>query len=151
MEWKADKMGNGFSKEAREIMDMRFGCDSLIALATDDGGNPSVRTVNSYYLDGSFYVITYALSTKMRQIAKNPRVAICGDWFTAHGVGENMGHILLPENADIASRLRAVFAEWYDNGHINEDDSNTCILRVRLTDGVLFSHGVRYDMDFACE
>lgn len=141
-------MSNGFPKEAREIMDMRFGCDSLIALATADGETPSVRTVNAYYEDDSFYVITYALSGKMQQISKNPTVAICGEWFTAHGTGENMGHILLPENAEIASKLRAAFVEWYDNGHINEADTNTCILRIRLTDGVLFSQGTRYDIDF---
>ena len=47
-------MSNGFPKEAREIMDMRFGCDSLIALATTDGETPSVRTVNAYYEDDSF-------------------------------------------------------------------------------------------------
>ena len=141
-------MSNGFPKEAREIMDMCFGCDSLIALATVDGETPYVRTVDAYYEDDSFYVITNALSGKMQQISKKPTVAICGEWFTAHGTGENMGHILLPENAEIASKLRAAFAEWYDNGHINEADTNTCILRIRLTDGVLFSHGTRYDIDF---
>lgn len=129
-------------------MDERFGCDSLIALATVDGDSPAVRTVNTYYEDGAFYTITYALSGKMQQIAKNPKIAICGDWFTAHGVGESMGHILSEENTDMADKLRTVFAEWYDNGHTNEADPNTIILRVRLTDGVLFHHGTRYDIDF---
>ena len=130
------------------ILDRRFGCDSLIALATADGGVPSVRTVNAYYEDGSFYVVTYALSNKMLQIGRNPAVAICGEWFTAHGVGESLGHILAPENAGLADKLRAAFAEWYGNGHVNESDPNTCILRIRLTDGVLFSDGTRYDIDF---
>ena len=129
-------------------MDQRFGHDNLIALATLDGDTPSVRTVNAYYEDGCFYTVTHALSGKMRQIGINPKVAICGDWFTAHGSGENMGHILLPENADMADKLRTVFAEWYSNGHTNEADPNTIILRIRLTDGVLFWHGTRYEIDF---
>ena len=129
-------------------MTERFGHDNLIALATVDGDSPAVRTVNAYYEDGCFYTVTYALSGKMQQIGRNPKVAICGDWFTAHGIGESMGHILLPENAALADKLRAAFAEWYTNGHTNEVDPNTIILRIRLTEGVLFHHGTRYDITF---
>ena len=134
--------------EISAIMDERFGHDNLIALATVDGDSPAVRTVNAYYENGCFYAVTYALSGKMQHIAKNPQVAICGDWFTARGFGENMGHILLPENADMADKLRKVFSEWYGNGHINEADPNTIILRMKLSEGVLFNHGMRYDIDF---
>ena len=130
------------------IIQERFGKDSLIALATVDGDIPAVRTVNTVYIDGAFYVVTYALSGKMKQIAKNSTVAICGDWFTAHGVGENLGHVLLEENQNIMEKLRTAFSAWYNNGHTNEADPNTCLLKIRLTDGVLFSHGTRYDIEF---
>lgn len=141
-------MAEKLSPAAREIMTERFGHDCLIALATTDGNTPSVRAVNAYYEDGAFYVVTHAKSGKMGQIGKNPAVAVCGDWFTAHGTGENLGHILAPENEAIAARLRTAFAAWYGNGHTNEADPNTVILRIRLTDGVLLSHGTRYDIDF---
>ena len=130
------------------IIQERFGKDSLIALATVDGDIPAVRTVNTVYIDGAFYVVTYALSGKMKQSAKNPTVAICGDWFTAHGLGENLGHVLLEENQNIMEKLRTAFSAWYNNGHTNEADPNTCLLKIRLTDGVLFSHGTRYDIEF---
>lgn len=141
-------MSDQFPAAARAIMNERFGHDVLIALATVDNGLPCVRTVNACYKDGSFYVITHARSGKMQQIASNPAIAICGDWFTARGVGESMGHILLPKNADIAAMLRTAFASWYGNGHINESDPDTIILRLRLQSGVLMSHGTRYDLDF---
>lgn len=130
------------------ILTERFGKDSLIALATVEDGIPHVRTVDAVYIDGAFYAVTYALSGKMRQIARNPVVAISGEWFTAHGVGENLGHVLLEENRGIMEILRAAFVAWYGNGHTNEEDPNTCLLRVKLTDGVLFSSGTRYDIDF---
>ena len=130
------------------IMLERFGKDSLVALATVDHGIPSVRTVNAVYIDSAFYVVTYALSAKMQQIAKNPMVAVCGEWFTAHGIGENLGHVLREENRAIMDILRTAFAPWYDNGHINEADTNTCLLKIKLTDGVLFSNGTRYDIVF---
>ena len=130
------------------ILTERFGKDSLIALATVEEGIPHVRTVDAVYIGGAFYVVTYALSGKMQQIAKNPSVAISGEWFTAHGIGENLGHVLLPENKAVMDILRKAFAAWYSNGHTNEADPNTCLLKIKLTDGVLFSEGTRYDIDF---
>lgn len=136
------------SKEAERIMAERFGKDNVIALATTENDIPHVRNVNAFYENRAFYVITYGLSNKMRQIDQNPLVAIAGDWFTAHGRGENLGYFGKPENAEIAGKLRQAFAEWIDNGHNNFEDENTCILCIRLKDGVLFSHGTRYEIDF---
>ncbi|MBQ6995387.1 MAG: pyridoxamine 5'-phosphate oxidase family protein [Lachnospiraceae bacterium] len=134
--------------ETKKVMDERFGKDSIIALATVEEGTPAVRSVDGYYEDGAFYVITYALSNKMKQIEKNPNVAISGDWFTAHGKGVNLGYFCKEENKEIAEKLRKAFAAWIDNGHNNFKDENTCILCIQLTDGVLFSHGTRYEIDF---
>lgn len=141
-------MSDKFPLRAQEIMSERFGGDALIALATVDGSRPWVRAVNGHYEDGCFYTVTHTLSNKMQQIERNPAVAICGEWFTAHGTGESLGHILDPRHEALAARLRAAFASWYGNGHVDESDPNTCILRIRLTDGVLFSNGTRYDIDF---
>ncbi len=85
----------------------------------------------------------------MRQIAENPMVAVSGEWFTAHGKGIHLGYFYNKENTKTAQKLKTVFAAWIDNGHNDFNDRNTCILCVRLTDGVLFSHGKRYDIDFA--
>ena len=60
-------MAEKLTKETKQIMDERFGCDSLLALATVEDGKPYVRTVNAYYEDGAFYIVTYALSNKMRK------------------------------------------------------------------------------------
>ena len=111
--------------------------DNIIALATVENGMPCVRNVDAYYEDGAFYVITYALSNKMKQIEKNPVVAIAGDWFTAHGKGINLGYFGKDENKNIAAKLKKAFCAWIDNGHTNFEDENTCILCIQLTDGVL--------------
>ena len=134
--------------EAMRVMKARFGKDSLISVATVSEGRPYVRTVDGYYKDGAFYTITYALSNKMKHIEANPEVAICGEWFTAHGAGENHGYVGENGNAEIMETLRDAFSSWYSNGHVDENDRNTCLLCVRLTDGVLFSEGARYEIDF---
>jgi len=133
--------------ETKKLMDERFGHDSIIALATVDDGLPHVRNVDAYYEDGAFYVVTYALSNKMKHIAKNPTVAIAGDWFTAHGTGSSLGFVGKEENKELMDKLKAAFSSWI-NEHGNLADENTCILRIQLTDGILFSHGTRYDIDF---
>ncbi len=137
--------------EAISILAERFGRDTLISLATVEGHRPTVRVVNGYFEGGSFYVVTHALSGKMQQIKNAPDVAVCGEWFTAHGIGENIGHPCDKHNTALMTKLREVFAAWYSNGHTDESDPDTCILRVRLTDGVLMSHGTKYAIDFANE
>jgi len=142
-------MREKLSAVTSKIMDERFGHDTLIALATVCNNTPYVRTVNSYYENSFFYVITYALSNKMLHIKENPVVAISGDWFTAHGIGENIGNPLEEKNSDIMSKLRSAFSSWYSNGHIDEQDANTCILRIKLTNGTLMDHGTAYNIDFS--
>ena len=130
--------------QANAILTERFSKDSLIALATVEGNTPYVRAVDAYYLDGAFYCVTYALSKKMRQIEKNPTVGLCGDWFTGHGVAENLGHVLLEENRAMMDILHPAFAGWYLLGHVNEEDPNTILLKVTLTHGELMKDGVKY-------
>ena len=136
------------TEQTDAILRERFGKDSILALATAVDGVPYVRSVDAFYEDGAFYVLTYGLSRKMRQIAQNPTVAISGEWFTAQGKGVNLGYFGKAENAHIADRMRDVFASWIDNGHNDFEDENTCILRIQLTCGTLFSNGKCYEIDF---
>ncbi len=129
-----------------DILNERFGKDSLIALATvDEKGIPWVRTIDAIFYEDSFYTITYALSKKMEHIKNSANVAISGEWFSGHALAENLGHIKFEKNKEMADRLRAAFASWYDNGHTNEDDPNTIILKMKVTDGILFHHGTKYE------
>ena len=132
-------------EEAEKIMIERFGKDTVIALATIENGIPYVRYVNAYYENGTFYLITYALSNKIKHIENNSTIAIAGEWFSAHGKGINLGYFGKKENQMIAEKLKKAFAEWIDNGHNNIDDENTIILCIELTDGRLLSHGTRYE------
>ena len=116
------------SEEAEAIMKERFEKDTVIALAAAEDGIPYVRNVNAYYEDGAFYIITYALSNKMKQLEKNPVAAITGEWFTAHGKGVNLGWFGKKENREVSGKLRDAFHEWIDNGHNDFDDENTIIL-----------------------
>ena len=136
------------SKEVEAILLEQFGKDSIIALATATDNIPYVRSVDAFYEDGAFYVLTHGLSGKMKQIEQNSTVAISGEWFTAQGKGINLGYFGKEENLRIANKMKQVFSAWIDNGHNNFDDINTCILCIKLTNGILFSNGTRYEINF---
>src|SRR5699024_2532751 len=97
------------SEETEKIMSERFGKDTIIALATVENEVPFVRYVNAYYENGAFYIITYALSNKMRHMESNSTVAIAGEWFTAHGKSINLGYFGNEENHWIAEKLKRYF------------------------------------------
>ena len=134
--------------EIEAILNERFGHDNLIPLATLDGGFPAVRNVNAYYENGAFYVITYASSNKMKQLVRNASCAVCGEWFAAQGIGVSLGWVKAPDNLELFDKLKRVFAGWIENGHNDFDDKNCIILKIRLTNGTLFSHGTKYEIDF---
>ena len=134
------------------------GKDNLLSLSTiamepnaQGKPRPYVRDVDAYYEDGVFYVTTWAKSTKMQQIAQNNEVAfaVCFEWLSGNGIGENLGWVLDPKNAELRTKLRMAFAKWYDEAN-NEQDEECVILAIRITRAtVMKDHGaVRYDMDF---
>ncbi|MDF2802518.1 MAG: pyridoxamine 5-phosphate oxidase [Anaerocolumna sp.] len=147
-------------EEGLKIIEERCGNgkDNVLSLSTiamepnvDGNPRPYVRDVDAYYEDGVFYVTTWAKSTKMQQIAQNQEVAfaVCFEWFSGNGNGENLGWVLDPKNAELRSKLREAFANWYDAAN-NEKDENSIILAIRITRAtVIKDHGaVRYNMDF---
>ena len=145
--------------QAMKLLDEKLGHkDGLISLSTialeagtDGRSRPAARIVDAYYEDGAFYTVTYAASDKMRQIAQNPEVAVCiiVDSFTADGLGENLGWVGDEKNTEMMAKLRTIFAEWYYEAN-NDEDPNTCLLRIRLTKGLWNDahQGIRNEIDF---
>jgi len=142
------------------ILDEKFGNgkDNIVSLATialepNAAGKPRpvVRDVDAHYEDGIFYSVTWGESSKMKQIAQNDEiaVAVCFEWFTAGGIGENLGWVMKPENAEIRLKLRKTFEKWYDMAN-NENEQNCCILAMRLKNGIinLNHHETLIFMDF---
>lgn len=147
-------------EEGLRLIEEKFGNgkDNVVSLATiakEPGATgrprPVVREVDAYYEDGVFYVTTHSQSRKIQQIEQNPEVAfsVCNEWFNGVGLGENLGWVLNPKNAEIRTKLRTAFAQWYDMAN-NEKDENCCILAIRITKGTLnINHWEKlYHMDF---
>jgi uncharacterized pyridoxamine 5'-phosphate oxidase family protein len=126
------------------------GKDNLIALATislslNDNGDPrpSVRMVDAYYEEGVFYISSASWKNKTLEIEKNNEVSICGlDLFTAHGKAENLGWVKDEKNTEIRAKMKKIF-QWFDD-HGDEDNPDSIVLRVNLTEGKITDHEEKY-------
>ena len=74
-----------------------------------------LEMLDAYYESGVFYISTYALSNKMKQIALNDQVAISANFedFHSSGIAKNLGWVLDPSNAELRLKLRQAFANWF--------------------------------------
>lgn len=122
------------------------GKDNVIALATiaegtspDGNPHPYVREVDAYYEEGVFYITTWRKSNKIMQIAKNKEVGfvVCKEGISGSGIGKNLGWVLDPQNAELRTKLRKAFSNWYDHAN-NEQDENCVILAICMTRGTIF-------------
>lgn len=139
-----------YFEESLNVMNELYGHDVPMPLATVNDGKANLRVVDAYYKDKAFFITTYALSNKMKEIDINPYVAINHNLFVAHGVGKNIGNPLDQNNKELREELRKVFCTFYDK-HVNENDKNTCILKIDLNDAIVFAHDYKYVIDFKNE
>lgn len=133
--------------EAVTVMKDLYGHDVAMSLATVNGDKANIRIVNTYYKDNVFYITTYGLSNKIKEIAKNPNVALNHNLLVAHGIGENIGNPLEEHNRELREELKQVFFNFYDK-HVCEEDPHTCILKIVLTDAFVFANDYKYIIDF---
>lgn len=136
---RGEKMN--YFDEAVTVMKELYGHDVAMPLATVNGDKANIRVINAYYKENAFYITTYALSNKMKEIETNPNVALNHNLFVAHGIGENIGNPLEERNRDLREELKQVFFTFYDK-HVCEEEPNTCILKVDLTDALVFAHDI---------
>jgi len=134
-------------EQAEAFFSKEYGHDVPMSLATSEGDEVSVRVVDCYYEQGKLYLTSHSRSLKARQIAANPKVAVCRDLFRATGTAVNLGNPLLPQNKEIRETLRKVFVAFYER-HVNEADPGTFILRIDLEKAEAYDPKHRYSVNF---
>ena len=138
--------------DAIKIIEERCGNDKevIIGLATislvpnaQGNSRPAVRMVCAYYDEGVFYVSTSAKKNKTLQIENNNEVSVCGlDWFSFHGIAENMGWVKNGKNAKIRAKFKKIFG-WFDEVG-DEDNPDSIILRITLSEGTIIDNAEKY-------
>ncbi|MDO5292544.1 MAG: pyridoxamine 5'-phosphate oxidase family protein [bacterium] len=132
------------------VLEELFQRDYQFVLSTCKNNMPSSRCVDTYYSDGSFWIVTYAKSQKVTEIMHNPYVSLCSNLFRFSGKAYNCGHPLQEENAAIRSELIKAFEPWYFK-HNDEGDQAMCYVKVELEHGFFFKDGKGYEVDFLAQ
>lgn len=140
-------MNVNIDKTAMDALDELFSKDCIFALATTNTSRPAVRSVDTYYEDGAFYIVTSANSAKVRDFEICNKVAMCSQAYRFEGLARNIGHPLAAENSVIREKLIQVFAPWYFK-HNNENDSAMCYVKIELQHGFFYKDGTGYNIDF---
>lgn len=130
-----------------EVLENLFTKDCTFMLATSTEDKPSLRVVDTYYENGVFWIVTYATSQKVKEIEKNPNIALCNNFYKFRGKAYNTGHPLDKNNQEIREKLIKVFEPWYF-AHNNENDENMCYVKVIPESGFFHKDGTGYEVDF---
>lgn len=100
--------------------------------------------------------MTHAKSNKVLEILENKHVSISIDRknIVGSGIAESLGWVLNPQNQKIRSKLREVFARWYDDAN-DESDENFIFLVIRIHELVITKgHGAttqKIHLDFVAK
>lgn len=134
-------------EKALQIMNELFAKDYQFSMATVKGNKPSVRIVDTFFENDSFYVVTYSKSQKVQELEENSQVSLCNEFYRFSGNAYNIGHPLLLENKAIREKLIKVFEPWYF-AHNNEDDENMCYVKIEVKEGFFYKDGIGYKVNF---
>jgi general stress protein 26 len=134
-------------EKALQTMNELFAKDYQFAMATVKGNTPSVRFVDTFFEDGSFYVVTYSKTQKVHELKENSQVSLCNEFYRFNGNAYNIGHPLLLENRAIREKLIKVFEPWYF-AHNNENDEDMCYVKIELIEGFFYKDGIGYKVNF---
>lgn len=134
-------------EKALHTMNELFARDYQFAMATAKDNRPSVRFVDTFFENDSFYVVTYSNSQKVQELEDNSQVSLCNEFYRFSGNANNIGHPLLLENREIREKLIKVFEPWYF-AHNNEDDENMCYVKIKLKEGFFYKDGIGYKVNF---
>lgn len=134
-------------EKALYTMNELFAKDCQFAMATVKDNKPSVRVIDTFFEDNSFYVVTYSKSQKVRELEENSQVSLCNEFYRFSGNAYNIGHPLLVENRELREKLIKVFELWYF-AHNNENDENMCYVKIELEEGFFYKDGIGYKVNF---
>lgn len=129
------------------LLQEKYSQDTILLLVTAKDNVPSVRSVDSFYYDGSFYVVTDSRCNYVQELMSN-KYAMISDGghnrFWCEAI--NAGHPLAEQNKDIREVYLKMFENWYKEVN-NEDLETTCYIKVTPYKGYIHKDKIGYRFD----
>lgn len=132
-----------------EILKEKYSEDTVLLIVTARDNVPSVRSVDSFYYDGSFWIVTDLRCNYVQEIQRNKHVMISDGghnrfWCNAFVAG----HPLDEKNKEIRDVYKKVFHHWYEEVN-NEKLDSTCYIQVTPYKGYIHKDKIGYQFDVA--
>ncbi|MCV2231243.1 hypothetical protein N7548_00185 [Acholeplasma manati] len=130
-----------------DIIQEKFQNDSIVLVVTAKDNVPTVRSVDSFYYQGSFWIVTDLNCNYVKEIQSNPYVMISDGghnrfWCKAYVTG----HPLDVVNKDIREVFLKVFHHWYKEVN-NEDIQSVCYIKATPYKGYVHKDKIGYSFN----
>jgi general stress protein 26 len=127
-----------------EIIKERYNNDTVLLIATAKNNQPSIRCVDTFFYDGSFWIVTDLSCNYVKEIQSNEYVMISDGghnrfWSKASVVG----HPLDEKNKNIRKIFMEIFRHWYEEVN-NEKNPNVCYIKVTPYKGYIHKDKIGY-------
>ena len=142
-------MTNYIESGIQEILKERYDHDTILLLVTAKDNIPSVRSVDSFYYEGSFWIVTDLSCNYVKEIQSNKHVMISDgghNRFWCNAVVT--GHPLQEDNLEIRDVYKKVFSNWYEEVN-NEQSDSLCYIKVTPYRGYIHKDkkGYRFNLN----
>ncbi len=122
-------MSNYENSGVTEILKERYSNDTILLIATAKDNVPSVRCVDSFYHEGSFWIVTDLRCNYVKEIQGNKHAMISDAGHNRFWCNtEVTGHPLDAANKDIREVFMKVFHHWYKEVN-NEELESVCYIK----------------------
>lgn len=130
-----------------DIFENRYCEDTVLLIATAKENVPSVRCVDSFYHDGSFWIVTDTRTNYVQEIINNKYVMISDAGHNRFWCEATMiGHPLKEENLQIRDVFMKVFHHWYQEVN-NEELDTVCFIKATPYKGYIHKDKIGYEFD----
>lgn len=127
-----------------DIIQEKFQNDSIVLVVTAKDNVPTVRSVDSFYYQGSFWIVTDLNCNYVKEIQSNPYVMISDGGHNRFWCkGYVTGHPLDVDNKDIREVFLKVFHQWYKEVN-NENIPSVCYIKATPYKGYVHKDKIGY-------
>lgn len=131
----------------KEILKEKYSQDTILLIVTAKDNVPSVRSVDSFYYDGSFWIVTDTRTNYVKEIQSNKYTMISDGGHNRFWCEADVtGHPLDEKNKDIREVYLKVFHHWYKEVN-NEDLETVCFVKVTPYKGYIHKDKLGYKFD----
>lgn len=131
----------------KAILEERYSQDTVLLIATAKDNVPSMRCVDSFYYEGSFWIVTDLRCNYVKEIKSNKHAMISDAGHNRFWCNAKVtGHPLDEDNKDIREVFLKMFHHWYKEVN-NEELDTVCYVKVTPYKGYIHKDKVGYNFN----